>query len=190
MTTKEPTEKQEAFAQAILIEDNASDAYRAAYDTGDMNLASISREAARLLTNPTVTTRIAELKASREEKSGIDAAWLLKRLAEEATADAADLYDENGNIKSIHEWPMIWRTGLVAGIDTLQEYETIDGKKEAMGTVTKIKVSDRIKRLDLIGKHVDVQAFLERTKSTVAHTFPGLMQELYGDKPTENGDET
>jgi len=185
-----PTEKQEAFAQAILIEDNASDAYRASYDAENMSLETINREATRLIQNPTVATRIAELKAAREEKTGIDAEWLLKRLAEEAQADAADLYEENGTLKPIHKWPKIWRTGLVAGIDTTQEYETIDGKKERVGSVTKIKVSDRVKRLELIGKHVDVQAFLERTKNTVAVTFPGLMQELYGDKPTDNGDES
>ncbi len=33
-----------------------------------------------------------------------------------------------------------------------------------IGQVTKVKLSDRIKRLELIGKHVDVQAFAERAE--------------------------
>ena len=53
------------------------------------------------------------------------------------------------------DWPLIWRQGLVAGLDV----ETIG---EGAGRITKIKLSDRVKRLELIGKHIDVQAFKEK----------------------------
>ena len=33
---------------------------------------------------------------------------------------------------------------------------------EGAGYVTKLKLSDRVKRLELIGKHIDVQAFREQ----------------------------
>ena len=184
--TKKITTKQEGFAQSTLVEDNASEAYRKNYNTKGMNAASINREAQRLMDNPKVATRIAELKVRREEKTGVDAEWLLKRLALEAEADVADLYDDNGHVKSIHEWPLIWRQGLVGGMDVTQEFETVDGKREAVGAVTKLKISDRVKRLELIGKHVDVQAFLERKEVKALVTFPALMGELYGnDKPQE-----
>ena len=72
-----------------------------------------------------------------------------------AHADMADLYDEIGRVKPVKDWPLVWRQGLVAGV----EVETIG---EGAGHVTKIKISERIKRVELIGKHVDVQAFKEK----------------------------
>ena len=42
------------------------------------------------------------------------------------------------------------------------EVEEITAGDIAIGNVRKIKLSDRIKRVELIGKHVDVQAFREQ----------------------------
>jgi len=83
------------------------------------------------------------------KKTEINAAWVLNRLAAEVMADIADLYDDENNLKPVAEWPVEFRQGLIAGIDS-------DGG---------IKLSDRLKRLELIGKHIGVQAFNE--KSTV-----------------------
>jgi len=101
-------------------------------------------------------------KKERSERTKIDADWLLKRLAQEAEADVADLYNEGGGIKPIHQWPEIWRKGLVAGFETEQQYTYEAGKKVPEGYVIKIKISDRVKRLELIGKHIDVQAFKDK----------------------------
>ena len=46
------TDKQEAFALAVFEGNNFSDAYRLAYDTQNMNTASIHREAHALTLNP------------------------------------------------------------------------------------------------------------------------------------------
>lgn len=158
------TAKQARFVEEYLIDLNATQAaIRAGYAE-----KGASVEGARLLANAKVGEAVAAGLKARSERTQIDADWVLTRLAEEATADLADLYDDNGNLKPIREWPTIWRTGLVAGIETLQEYETVDGKKELLGTVRKVKLSDRIKRVELIGKHVAVQAFREQ----VGHSDP------------------
>ena len=109
-----------------------------------------------------VYNEIRRRQVERSKKSGIDAEWLLNRLAEEATADITDIYNENGGLKPVHEWPEIWRQGLVAGLDVEQQFVYEDGDKIPDGFLTKIKLSDRIKRLELIGRHVDVQAFKEK----------------------------
>ena len=64
-----------------------------------------------------------------------------------------------GNIRPVRDWPLIWRTGLVAGLD-------VESIGEGAGRLTKIKLSDRIKRLELIGKHIDVQAFKDKIEHT------------------------
>jgi phage terminase small subunit len=150
------TAKQQRFVEEYLVDLNATQAaIRAGYAE-----SGASVEGARLLANAKVAAAVAALKAERAERTRIDADWVLARLANEAEADLADLYDEAGRVLPIKDWPLIWRKGLVAGI----EVETIG---EGAGHVTKIKISDRIKRIELIGKHTDVQAFRERTDPTV-----------------------
>lgn len=147
------TPRQQAFVDEYLIDLNGTQAaIRAGYSANTAN-----EQAARLLANASVSEAVAALKAERSKKTGIDAEWVLARLAMEATADLADVYDDNGNLKPVKEWPLIWRQGLIQGVETVRE-----GSGEEMSTVDKIKISDRIKRIELIGKHVGVQAFKDR----------------------------
>ena len=48
-------------------------------------------------------------QGKRSDKLEVDAEWVLRRLALEADADLADLYTVAGDLKSIDEWPEIWR---------------------------------------------------------------------------------
>ena len=116
--------------------------------------------------NVKVQAKLSELQEARSKRTQIDADWVLQRLGQEVEADLADLYDEEGALKPVHEWPLIWRQGLVAGIDVVEEFETVDGQKERVGVVRKVKLSDRIKRVELIGKHIDVQAFRDQIQQT------------------------
>ena len=152
--------RQSAFVAEYLVDLNATQAaIRAGYSA-----KTALQQGPRLLGNVCVGAAIAKAQAKRAEKTGINAEWVLTRLASEATADLADLYDTNGAIKPIHDWPLIWRQGLVAGI---KHQEVKDSEGNATGDyVVEVKLSDRIKRIELIGKHVDVQAF----KDQVAHS--------------------
>jgi phage terminase small subunit len=157
-------DKQQRFAEEYLIDLNATQAaIRAGYSE-----KTAGQQAFDLLKKPEIQEQIQTLKKGRSERTKIDADWLLTRLADEAEADVADLYNENGGLKPVDQWPEIWRKGLVAGIDTHQEYTYEDGEKIPDGVTMKVRLSDRIKRLELIGKHVDVQAFKEK----VDHTLP------------------
>lgn len=157
------TPKQIAFVREYLLDLNATQAaLRAGYS------ARTARSmGAENLTKPDIATAIAAAKAERSERTKVDADWLLMRLAEEAEADVADIYDDHGNLRPVADWPMIWRKGLVAGLETVREKvgEDEHGNPE-YATVQKVKLSDRIKRLELIGKHIDVQAFKERIEHT------------------------
>ncbi len=153
------TPKQQRFVDEFLIDLNATQAaIRAGYSKKTARAVGSEN-----LTKPDIAEAIAEAMAARSERTKIDVDWVLARLADEADADLADLYDENGGLKPIAEWPLVWRQGLVAGLDVDEEFNK-DGKK--LGQVTKVKLSDRLKRVELIGKHVDVQAFAERHEHT------------------------
>lgn len=155
------TPKQQRFVEEYLIDLNATQAaIRAGYSAD--TAYSIGNEN---LSKPEIAEAITALKAKRSEKTGIDAAWLLTRLAKEADADLNDIYDEAGALKPVSEWPMIWRQGLVAGIKAIEER---DDEGKVTGIIREVKLSDRVKRLELIGKHVDVQAFKERVEHSGA----------------------
>ena len=65
------TDKQEAFALAVFEGNNFSDAYRLAYDTQNMNTASIHREAHALTLNPKVSARIDGLFRDKEKEQSL-----------------------------------------------------------------------------------------------------------------------
>jgi phage terminase small subunit len=145
--------KQLRFVEEYLIDLNATQAaIRSGY-------AQPHSQGPRLLENVGVQSAIAKAQAKRSERLQIDADWVLKRLGVEVEADLADLYEDDGKLKPVKKWPLIWRQGLVAGI----EVEEVGDNGERV-TVRKIKLSDRIKRLELIGKHVNVQAFREQVE--------------------------
>lgn len=152
------TPKQQAFVDEYLKDRNGTQAaIRAGYSpkTADM-------QASRLLRNVKISRAVGQAFKEASEKAQVDAAWVLKRLADEAEADIADLYDEHGALKPVREWPKIWRQGLVQGIDVEELFEGRGESRERVGVVRKVKLDSRIKRTELLGKHVNVQAFKEQ----------------------------
>lgn len=152
------TAKQARFVEEYLVDLNAT---QAAIRSGYAE-KSASVEGARLLANAKVGEAVAAGLKARSERTKIDADWVLTRLAEEADADLADLYDDDGNLKPMKKWPKIWRKGLVQGIEVEELFEGRGEDREHIGRVRKLKLDSRIKRIELIGKHVDVQAFREK----------------------------
>lgn len=149
------TPKQARFVDEYLIDLNATQAaIRAGYS--EKTAEAIGAENLR---KPLIKAAIDRAQSNRAEQTQINAAWVLTRLAAEATADLADIYDETGAIKPIHDWPLIWRQGLVAGIKH-QELRDSEGNRTGEFIVD-VKVSDRVRRLELIGKHIGVNAFQE-----------------------------
>lgn len=179
------TAKQQRFVAEYLIDLNATQAaIRAGYSE-----KTAAEQASRLLTNVKVSEAIQAATKARSDRTQIDADWVLKRLARDATADLADLYTEHGTLKPVHEWPIAWRTGLVAGIETVQERDGEDAEgKPVYATVRKVKLLDRTKLVELIGKHVEVGAFKEKVEHSGEIKTPELKLVLHGTKPSPAAD--
>lgn len=167
--------KQERFCLEYLIDLNGTQAaMRAGYSE-----KTAGSQAFDLLKKPEIQARISSLQAERSRVTKIDAAWLLDRLAREAEADDKDIRDENGNFLPMEEWPEIWRKGLVVGYELETEYEDEKddenfktGRRTAKSRITKIRKADRVRRLELIGKHIGVQAFRDNVALTGAGGGP------------------
>ena len=85
------TLKQEAFCQAYIQNGgNASEAYRTAYDAGNMKPETVNKRASELLANGEVAGRVYELRAAIEERHQITMDDLIGEL-EEARSQAIGL---------------------------------------------------------------------------------------------------
>lgn len=155
---RKPSAKETAFIQCYLKREDMN-ATQAAIEAG-YAASSAKQTASHLLKRPRVAARIQRAMEERAREAKIDAAWLLRRLAAESEADMADIFNDDGTVKAVKDMPEIWRKGLVMGF----EVEEINVEGVTIGTVKKVKLSDRLRRLELIGKHVDVSAFEERLR--------------------------
>ncbi|HBS2800871.1 terminase small subunit [Klebsiella pneumoniae] len=164
------TDKQEMFCREYLIDLNATQAaIRAGYSEKTAN-----RTASENLSKPDIQSRIAELKAQRNDLVGINANYVLNRLVEIDQMDVLDILTSTGELKPITQWPKLWRTTL-SGLDVIEM--AAEGNTTAL--LKKIKWPDKVKNLELIGKHIDVQAFREQVKTEhVVESISELMDSL------------
>ncbi|EMJ9776445.1 terminase small subunit [Morganella morganii] len=162
-------DKQEMFCREYLVDLNATQAaIRAGYSDKTAN-----RIAAQLLSKLDIGKRIQELKSERGERLEVDADYVLKRLVEIDQMDVADILLSNGEIKPIKDWPKVWRITL-SGIDVTEM------AGDATGLLKKIKWPDKVKNLELLGKHVSIQAFSDKleTKHSIDDEMAELLREI------------
>ena len=88
--------KMHRFAIAIVEGEGQAAAYRAAYDAMNMSDGAVSVEAARLMRNPRVQTRIGELRDCLQRILGYSRATLLRELDE-----VRDLARSRGDLKAL-----------------------------------------------------------------------------------------
>ncbi|WP_432372814.1 terminase small subunit [Pantoea allii] len=178
------TDKQELFAREYLSDLNATQAAkRAGYS--DKTAYSIGQEN---LKKPEIQDRIAELKAERNERTQVNADYVLRRLVEIDEMDVLDILNANGELKPIKDWPKVWRT-------TLSGMDVTEMAGDAAGLLKKIKWPDKVKNLELLGKHVTVQAFKDNVKNELvgANGLPLATPSFvisFGAEDDSSGDET
>lgn len=126
-----------------------------------------------------VQERIAELNNARLERVQVNADYVLNRLVEIDQMDALDILNDDGSIKRLSEWPLIWRQ-FISGFDVSEEYDSQDGQKALSGYLKKIKWPDKTKNLELIGKHVAVGAFREKLELDVSDPVAELLKQISG----------
>ena len=147
--SKKLTDKQEMFCQEYLIDLNATQAsIRAGYSE-----KTAQRIGSENLSKPLIQERIAGLKLDRSNSIGVDAKYVLNRLVEIDGLDVIDILDDSGNMRAIRDWPKSWRTSI-SGLD-IQDMLQAD----TASVIQKIKWPDKLRNLELLGKHVDIKAW-------------------------------
>lgn len=146
------TPKQKIFADEYLIDLNATRAYKVAYPKVRKD-ESARVNGSKLLTNTNVVAYIDERMKEREKRTEITQDRVLQELAKLGFFDIRKLFDDSGKPLDI--------TGLddetaacIAGLEVMDVYEGTGEDKEFVGYVKKYKLSDKLKALELIGRHL------------------------------------
>ena len=151
------TTKQEIFCLEYLTDLNATQAaIRAGYSKETAN-----RIGSENLSKLDIQNRITELKKQRSDKLGINSDYILRRLYEIDNLDITDIINNDGDVIPVSQWPETWRK-TVNSI----EVSSIKTGEEIIGYLKKVRWPDKIKNLELLGKHIDVAAFRERIEFT------------------------
>ena len=151
------TAKQERFVQEYLIDLNATQAaIRAGYSEKTAKQAGFEN-----MTKPDLQSRIQEALSERQKEAKYDAAMVLSRHIEIDQMDIADILKDDGSLKPISQWPKVWRTSI-SGLDIVELMSRGDDRDALESWVKKIKWPDKLKNLELLGKHVDVRAYGEK----------------------------
>jgi phage terminase small subunit len=160
------TPKQQRFVSEYLIDLNATQAaVRAGYSE-----RTAAEQASRLLKNVKVSAAVADAKSSIAEKLGITAERVLTEYARLAFLDIRKAFDEEGNLKPIHDLDD-GTAAAIAGLEveeireSVEPDEELEGQphggalkrsrsKETVGRLKKIKLSDKKAALDSLAKHI------------------------------------
>lgn len=135
------TPRQEAFCREYVVDFNGTQAaIRAGYSS-----VGASTQALRLLANAEVSRRIAGFRARITNRLEVTAERVLQEYARLAFLDPRKAFDEQGNLKPIHELDDD-TAAAIAGM----EVETKPGETR----IAKIKLAAKVPALEGLAKHL------------------------------------
>lgn len=156
--------KQRAFVNEYLKDHNATQAaIRAGYSK-----KSAAVLGHRLLKDVKVSAEIDR----RTAKAGMTADQVLESVVEMAKFDPADFYNADGTLKLIHDIPRAARMAM-AGLEVLEEFDGAGQERTQVGWVKKVKWTDRLRALEMLGKHHKV--FTEKVEVSADDSLADLI---------------
>ena len=127
----------------------------------------------RLLTYAKIPEAIEKGFQKRANKVEVDADYVLRRLKAIDDMQVSEILEDDLTLKPLSEWPLTWKQSI-SSIDLQELSAGMNNSEAAMTVIKKIKWPDKIKNLELLGKHVDVMAFKER----IDHNHTVTLEEL------------
>jgi phage terminase small subunit len=157
---QEITKKQDMFCREYLVDLNgAQAAIRAGYSKNGAN-----SKASQLLAIVSIQIHIASLMGKRAEQLNINAEYVLHRLVEIDQLDVIDIIDSRGMIRPTREWPATWRKAITS-FEVIERSSVTEQGKVVEVLIKKIRWPDKLKNLELLGRHIEIRAFSEKANN-------------------------
>ena len=148
------TDAQKRFCDEYLIDLNATRAYKVAYsrckkdETANVN-------GSKLLRNTKVQEYISRKQKQIEKRTEVTQDMVIKELAKIAFLDIRKLYTDNGQLKNVADLDSD-TAGAISSLETLEEYDGYGDDREKIGDTQKVKLLDKTKALELLGRHLGI----------------------------------
>lgn len=138
------TEKNKRFIEEFLIDLNGTQAaIRAGYSAKTAN-----EQAARLLANVSIQQEISKAMAERSRRTGINQDRVLQELAKIALVNTKDVIDfEDASVLATASEDDL---AAIASV----KVKTIPGKSGELGIEREVKLYDKLRALEMLGKHL------------------------------------
>lgn len=144
--------RQQKFVEEYLIDLNATQAaIRSGYA-----VCSARQIGSENLSKPDIQDAIAIAMKNRLQRVNLSADYVLKRLVAIDKMDILDVLYGGGQIKPFTDWPLVWRQSI-----TSFEIIELNGKGTETATINRIKLPDKLRNLEMMGRHTDVQAWIK-----------------------------
>lgn len=131
------------------------------------------------LIKPEIKNQIEKLQAEISERNKITVDELVQTLAKLARFDIADLYDENGELKNIHQMDRDARLSL-EGVET----DTLEVEGRPITTTKKVRISNRKQAIDMLMKHLGGYREDNAQRNATINVLP--INPLADDTPTDD----
>jgi phage terminase small subunit len=146
------TPKREHFCQEMVKpKATQSEAYRVAFTTTGMKAETIHSEASRLMRDPKITARIAELKALAVKRLQLSREQWLKRLEALVQADVRKMFAGPGLLIEIHELGDA-EAAMIEGYEVVENIQKVGDQAQLVGYSRKVKLIPKLKALLEFGK--------------------------------------
>jgi phage terminase small subunit len=165
--------RQAAFVTEFLKCLNASEAARAA----GYSVKTSGQIGERLLKNVEIAAAIAAGRKERAERTKIDADRVLRELASIAFLDVGTAFNADGSLKPVAEMDEGARRAISDMSETSNE----------RGTARRIKFADKLRALDLLGRHLGLWDDKLTLKGDQQNPLTALIMSVQGSsiKPVE-----
>lgn len=141
--------KQKKFADEWLVDCNGTQAaIRAGYSAKTAEV-----KGSQLLNTPDIKAYIEGRQAKLSDKVGVTVEMIVAEYKKIAFCDLRTAYDERGILLSIKDIP----DGIAAslcGIEVLEQFEGFGKDRIHVGNTVKVKIIEKTKALDALGKHL------------------------------------
>lgn len=105
----------------------------------------------------TSPTFMAQYKIAMNNRVEWEKERILHEIRKIGTADFRKIFTDTHALKPISEWPEEC-VAAIAGIEVAEIDDFIDGEKEKIGDLKKVKLTDKLKALELLGKQAGMFA--------------------------------
>jgi len=152
MAINKLTDKQERFCDEYIIDLNATQAaIRAGYS--EKTAYSIAEQNLRKLD---IQTRIKELQEKIQKRNELKADDVIQELRKIGFMDIGELYQENGNVKSVNQLSDKAKASISSIKVTEKVLKTAGDDSALVERTTEMKLWDKGKALVELGKHLGI----------------------------------